>query len=135
MILTPNYMFEFFKKIKQKIEAKKEEDSFQHLLKKYTVNDINFLSNSKKVLILKHSQRCIVSRTIMKQFLKLYNSNPEKFYYLIVDVIESRTLSNEIYNEYKIIHQSPQVLIIDKCKCTYSKSHNEINFNEIDENF
>ena len=129
-------MFNFFKKIKQKIETKNQENSYEHLLKKYTVDDINFMSSSdKKVLILKHSPRCIVSKTIMKQFMTLYLSSSEKFYYLVVDVIDNRILSNEIAEKYKIIHQSPQVLVIDNGKCVYSKSQNEINFNEIYENF
>ena len=124
-------MFNFFKKIK----TESQEKSYNHLIKKYTVNDIDFLSNSKKVLIIKHSSRCIVSRTVMNQYMKLYNSNPDKFYYLVVDVIESRLLSNEISEKYKIIHQSPQVLIIDNGICVYSESHDKINFNEIDKNF
>lgn len=128
-------MFNFFKKFKQKIETKNQENSYEHLLKKYTVNDIDFMSGLKNVLILKHSPRCIVSKTIMKQFMTLYLSPSEKFYYLVVDVIDNRILSNEIAEKYKIIHQSPQALVISNGKCVYCESQNEINFNEIAENF
>ena len=128
-------MFNFFKKIKQKMEIKSQEKTYSHLLKKYTVSDIEFMSQEKNFLILKHSPRCIVSKMIMSDFLKLYNSNHDKFYYLVVDVIESRQLSNELADKYKVIHQSPQVLILSKGNCVYHESHDKINFNEIDENF
>ena len=128
-------MLNFFQKLKQKIQLKKQENSYEHLLKKYSLNDINFMSENKKVLILKHSSRCIVSQTVMKEFMKLYTSNTEKFYYIVVDVINNRALSNQISEHYKIIHQSPQVIIIQKGKCVYNESHEKINFNEVDKNF
>ena len=90
MSLNPFYMLNFFQKLKQKIQLKKQENSYEHLLKKYSLNDINFMSENKKVLILKHSSRCIVSQTVMKEFMKLYTSNTEKFYYIVVDVINNR---------------------------------------------
>lgn len=128
-------MFNFLRKLKKEIDIKNEEKSYKHLLKDYTTKDIDFLSIDKKTIIFKHSQRCIVSRTVLKDFMKFYDSHLDKFYFVVVDVIDNRNLSNQLAEEFKIIHQSPQVLIIDNCKCIYHESHNEINFNYIDKNF
>ena len=124
-------MFKFLKQIFNK----KENFPYKDLLKKYSIQDINFMSIDKKFIILKHSERCIVSRTIMKDFMKFYNANQNRFYFIVVDVIDNRILSNSISEYYKIIHQSPQLIVIDNGKSVFFESHNEINFNDIDHNF
>ena len=128
-------MIKFFKKLKEKMDLKKLESSYEHLLIKSSIENLNFISNTKSILILKHSSRCIISKMIMKNFIIYYNSNPNKFYFIVVDVLNNKPLSNSISEEYKVIHQSPQVLIIKDKKCVYSESQNEINFNYIDQNF
>jgi len=128
-------MFQIFKKIKQKLSDNKQYNSYKHLLKNYSLSDINFLSQNNKVLILKHSPRCIVSKTIMKEFIKFYEGNKDRFYYVVIDVIENRNISNQISENYKIIHQSPQILLIENEECIYSEDRDEINFNKIDNDF
>jgi len=120
--------------LNKKIDNTKDND-YQHLIKDYTIQDISYYSSHMPFLILKHSERCIVSRTVMKDFMKFYKYNPDRFFYLVVDVIENKTLSKSIAEEYKVIHQSPQILFIKNGKCIYHESHNMINFNTIDNNF
>jgi len=54
------------------------------------------------------------------------------FYYL--DLIKFRKLSNKIAEDFKVSHQSPQVLIIDHGKCIYDESHSGITMDDIEAN-
>ena len=52
-----------------------------------------------------------------------------KFY--IIDVIKHREVSNLITEKLKIVHQSPQVLLIKNQQVTYHSSHENIHWNNI----
>ena len=85
-----------------------------------------------KVLIVKHSTRCSISSTVLNRIERNWeetDSQKIKPYYL--DLLAHRNISNEISSHYKILHQSPQVLIIDNGICIYHASHLDINYDEI----
>src|ERR1035437_968453 len=89
-------------------------------------------SKIKKILIFKHSTRCFISSTALDRLERSWkeaDSQKIKPYYL--DLLAHRDISNEISSRYKIIHQSPQVLIIENGICIYHASHLDINYNEI----
>ena len=132
------FISNLFNKISNSLSSKIEnkiDNDYTHLLKDYTINDISYYSSHMPFLIFKHSERCIVSRTMMKDFMKFYQYNPDRFIYMVVDVVENRKLSNEIAEAYKVIHQSPQILLIKNGQCLFNESHNNINFNHVDHNF
>ncbi len=89
-------------------------------------------SKDKKVLILKHSTRCSISSTALDRLERNWkeeDSRKIKPYYL--DLLAHRGISNEISSTYKVLHQSPQVLLIANGICIYHASHLDINYNEI----
>jgi len=51
------------------------------------------------------------------------------FYYL--DLIAHRDVSNKIAEEFKVYHESPQVLLIVKGECVYDESHMGISMDEL----
>jgi bacillithiol system protein YtxJ len=106
--------------------------SYKEFIKNYNIEDISYYSFHKPIIILKHSERCIVSKTVMKDFIKFYKNNPDKFAYIVVDVIDNRILSNKIADKFNVIHQSPQLLIIKNDVCAFYESHNNINFNDVE---
>ncbi len=112
-----------------------KDNYYKNLVKDYTIQDISYYSSKIPFLIFKHSERCIVSKTVIKDFMLFYKYNPDRFVYMVIDVLENRKLSNEIAEEYKVIHQSPQILLIRDGKCLFNESHNNINFNHVDQNF
>jgi bacillithiol system protein YtxJ len=96
------------------------------------LNDIDFKSHLRKQVLLKHSTRCIVSRTILKQVTtELEHAKDDSefdIYYL--DLLKHRDVSNEIAHRYKIKHESPQILVIDKATCSYNASHSEVSLHK-----
>jgi len=89
-------------------------------------------SLSKPVVIFKHSTRCGISRMVLKEFEKSYNltENQVKLYFL--DLLQNRDLSNEIAARFKVIHESPQLLIIKNGLVVHHDSHNSIDASHIE---
>lgn len=91
-------------------------------------------SFNKNILIFKHSTRCIISRTVLKNFeadaKNEINANID-FYFL--DLLEHRNVSNEIADKLNIEHQSPQILFISNGICVFNASHEAIDFKVLQE--
>ena len=88
------------------------------------------LSYSEKVLIFKHSTRCSIS--IMSKYrLESIGEDSKIKNCFLLDVIKYRETSCKIESDFKVIHESPQLLIIQNGKCIYNASHNEISWDRI----
>src|SRR5690606_32327679 len=83
-------------------------------------------SNKKIIVIFKMSTRCGVSRMAFNVFEKDFDYNEEqvKCYYL--DILNYRTVSNEVADRFKIIHESPQLLVLKNGRVIDDKSHGNI---------
>ncbi len=93
---------------------------------------INQQSYYQKVLIFKHSTRCSISATVLSRLERSWKEEEAKHIILFyLDLLSYRELSNQIATFYGVVHESPQVLLIDKGKCMYHASHFDINFAEI----
>ncbi len=93
---------------------------------------LDVLSSTKPVLILKHSTTCSISSTALNRIERNWKDQDEEFvtpYYL--DLHAHRNVSNEIAHHYNVEHESPQVLLIKEGKCVYSETHMGINMPEI----
>nr|WP_317632122.1 bacillithiol system redox-active protein YtxJ [uncultured Flavobacterium sp.] len=82
-------------------------------------------SATQTVVIFKHSTRCIVSRTALKQFEYDFKAD-EKLKLYFLDLITYRPVSNEIADRFEVEHQSPQILVIKNGKAIYNTSHSAI---------
>lgn len=98
-------------------------------------NDLNAAienSNIKNVVIFKHSTRCIISKTVLKNFEnEAENSNTENLDFYYLDLLNYRNISNEIAEQFNITHQSPQVILIKNEKAVYNASHDGISLETI----
>ncbi|MFM7017800.1 bacillithiol system redox-active protein YtxJ [Flavobacterium sp.] len=89
------------------------------------LDEIEDASNSKLVVLFKHSTRCSISRMALRQFENDFESNDQILPYYL-DLLNHRDISNEIASKFSVVHQSPQLLIISKEKCIYDASHSDI---------
>jgi bacillithiol system protein YtxJ len=94
------------------------------------LNEIVALSNEKPVVIFKHSTRCSISRFALKQFENEFDSADATDTYFL-DLIEHRDVSNEIANRFKVVHQSPQLLLIKNGQSVYDVSHSDIDAKDL----
>ena len=94
------------------------------------LNEIISLSSEKPVLIFKHSTRCSVSRMVLKQFEAEFDLEDQVTPYFL-DLLEHRDVSNAIAERFKVVHQSPQLLLIKNGMSVYDVSHSAIEVGEL----
>ena len=93
------------------------------------LTEIKEKSKSRPQLIYKHSVRCGVSSVVKSRLEKAKLPTDIDYYYL--DIIHFRSVSNKIAEEFKVYHESPQVLMIKNGECVYEESHMGIRADEI----
>lgn len=89
-------------------------------------------SNEYPVVIFKHSTRCIISKTVLRNFeseVQQHEGVSLKYYFL--DLLEHRAISNHLAEYFGIIHQSPQVILLHHGKAIYNASHEQISLDTI----
>lgn len=80
-------------------------------------------------VIYKHSTRCSISLVVKNRLEKEVAPEAVDFYFL--DLLAYRPISNAIAEQFRVYHESPQVLVIKKGECVYDDSHMAINMDDI----
>ncbi|QOW09376.1 bacillithiol system redox-active protein YtxJ [Kaistella flava (ex Peng et al. 2021)] len=88
-------------------------------------------SFTKKVAIFKHSTRCFISKTVLKNFEKEVGNSDKEVSYYFLDLIAYRPISNKIAEDFGITHQSPQLIVLENGKAVKDASHQSISVNLI----
>lgn len=100
-------------------------------LDEFDLNEIDEISFQKPVVVFKHSTRCIISKMALKEFEKTHSIPTDQMNLYFLDLLNHRSISNEIADRYDVTHQSPQLLVIKEGKCIYHNSHDGINANHL----
>lgn len=90
------------------------------------------LQASKPFLVFKHSTRCSISSMAKSRFERNFDLEDVQAFYL--DLIEFRSISNQLATDFNINHQSPQLMFIQNGICTYHASHNAIDLDDLKAN-
>lgn len=117
---------------------KKENESFNNSSFWKMINTENDLkeainqSEKTKIAIFKHSTRCFISKTVLKNFEKevaQYPNTDTQFYFL--DLIQYRELSNKIAEDFNVRHESPQLIVFENRKPINDASHQNISISQV----
>lgn len=84
------------------------------------------LSHQNPVLFFKHSTRCSISAAAWGRMERGEAKLPANTTFVYLDLIRYRALSNELAHQFKVEHESPQVLLVHKSECVYHASHFDI---------
>lgn len=80
-------------------------------------------------VIFKHSTRCGISSSAKR---RLEQSNaPEEISFYYLNIISYRGISNKIAEQFRVRHESPQILLIKNGECIYQESHGSIQMQRI----
>jgi len=90
------------------------------------LDDLINISNSKLVVIFKHSTRCGISRSVLSKFEKATSSFEENVAFYYLDLLPFRSISNEIAQRFNVYHQSPQAIVLKDEKVVTHESHYDI---------
>lgn len=93
------------------------------------LTEINEKSKNKTQIIFKHSTRCSVSifakRILSNEYSDEIKKNADVYY---LDLLAFREISNSIANHYGVVHESPQILVVNNGECTFNASHSDVSF-------
>lgn len=84
-------------------------------------------SESRPVLVFKHSTRCSISSMALDRINRSWVAGTEKeFSAWYLDLLNHREISNKIAAESGVEHQSPQLLLFRNGRCIKAESHQAI---------
>ena len=115
-------------------ELKPEKKSFLNWIPLTSIEQLEDIKNQSKidsVLIFKHSTRCGISSMVIKQFEKLFTEEYQNFKVYYLDLLNYRSISDEVGYAFQVMHQSPQLLIIKNGVSVYNASHYEITLTDL----
>ena len=100
------------------------------------ISELITLSSDKNIsaiAIFKHSTRCSVSSMAKQRLERTWDFSPKNLPVFYLDLIEHRSLSNQIASQFSVQHQSPQLLLIKNGKCIFHSSHQAIQVADVKE--
>lgn len=110
----------------KKNEVPKSTFAWKNLRSIEDLNKAQQDSHIKTVVLFKHSTRCSISRFVLKNFENTVTIPEDEMDFYFLDLIEYRSVSNEIAERFNVIHQSPQLIILKKGEAVYDASHESI---------
>ncbi|MCB0547804.1 MAG: bacillithiol system redox-active protein YtxJ [Phaeodactylibacter sp.] len=84
-------------------------------------------SRSTTCIIYKHSTRCSLSSLARNRLEKDWQFDERAVLPYFLDLIAYREVSNLVEDHFGVVHQSPQILLIQDARCVYHASHLDIN--------
>ena len=95
----------------------------------------NLISNSKKKtkVIFKHSTRCGISRMVLRNFEAGYTLSEDDASFYLLDLLNNRDLSSTIARKLNVMHQSPQIIVIDNEEIIHTDSHHGIDIKRVEQ--
>lgn len=93
---------------------------FQHL----SADKLSEIQQSSGIVVLfKHSTRCSISATALNRVYDFCSDAPEPVQAYLINVIQDRDTSNKIESLFGILHESPQLIVLNNGKPVSHFSH------------
>lgn len=97
-----------------------------------STEDLNqFVAESGKRLLFKHSTTCPISATAYSEFQSFLQEQSVPA--AVIHVIEDRPVSNAVAERFGIKHESPQIFLLDDGQVKWHTSHWKITKDSITE--
>ncbi len=77
-------------------------------------------------VLFKHSTRCGISSSVLKQFERKNGDLNEGINYYYLDLLNHRDISAAIADNFNVIHQSPQIIVVKEGTVVAHDSHYDI---------
>ncbi|GGE42943.1 bacillithiol system redox-active protein YtxJ [Psychroflexus planctonicus] len=96
------------------------------LTKVEQLDNLKQISNEKLVVIFKHSTRCGISRMVWNQFQAGADFPKEQVELFYLDLLSYRDVSDAITQDFQVLHQSPQLILLQHEEVVHHASHSAI---------
>jgi bacillithiol system protein YtxJ len=77
-------------------------------------------------VIFKHNTTCPISKKVRRDFEQDADSLPDVKSVYFLDILTYRELSDAIAEQFKVEHESPQLLLVKDGQCTYNEAFYDI---------
>ena len=101
-------------------------EQWQTLNQERQLNAIMELSHDKPQIVFKHSTRCGISSMAKHQLEHDWDLDADHADMYYLDLIAHRDISNQIAELTGVVHQSPQIILIQNGKAVFDTSHHAI---------
>lgn len=95
------------------------------------LEEIIRLSQTRPQLIFKHSTRCFISKSVLRNFESDWPANDPKVDCWFLDLLAHRDVSGAVEKQFLVRHESPQAILIQQGQAVYNASHDDISAVEI----
>lgn len=100
--------------------------NWQALTEAEQLAEILAASFQQPQLVFKHSTRCGISSHAKFRLEEAADALDENFALHYLDLLSFRPISNQIEADWKVVHQSPQVILLKDGNILYHTSHQGI---------
>ena len=107
-------------------EEKQSPEFWNHINSEADLEKAVEESHNKKVAIFKHSTRCFISKTVLKNFEREVAASDKDVSFYFLDLLAHRNLSNKIADDLGVQHQSPQLIVLENGNAVKNASHQSI---------
>jgi bacillithiol system protein YtxJ len=90
-------------------------------------------SSDKPAVFFKHSTRCSISSMALNRFNNGFKADETRCNLYFIDLIAFRNVSNEIAEKLNVVHQSPQVIVLNNHEVVLTDSHSAIDAQKIED--
>lgn len=104
-------------------EHEKVTPNWKKLVRLEQLSELINESHRLPVVLFKHSISCGLSAMVKYQLEDEWNFKAKELSFYYLDLINYRDISNKIAEDFDIIHQSPQVIVLHKGKPKANTSH------------
>lgn len=96
------------------------------------LDNIAAASVGKPQVIFKHSTSCGISRMVLNMITSSYTFESGVMDMYFLDLLSNREVSNAVAEQFQVMHQSPQMLIVKNGVVVAHDSHGAINELQLD---
>ena len=96
------------------------------------LDNIAAASVGKPQVIFKHSTSCGISRMVLNMITRSYTFESGVMDMYFLDLLSNREVSNAVAEQFQVMHQSPQMLIVKNGVVVAHDSHGAINELQLD---
>jgi bacillithiol system protein YtxJ len=100
--------------------------AWNHLVSLEQWEQIKLESSRKPQLVYKHSTRCSISIGVKYRLEDRLDELSKSFEVHYLDLLNHRDVSNQIADDTRVMHESPQVIVLENGIATYHKSQGMI---------
>ncbi len=104
----------------------KQAIEWQQLISVDQITDLLDQSHEQTVFIFKHSTRCIISSMVLRDLESCADQLSEKGSWQFLDLIAYRECSNQVADQFGVVHQSPQMIVLKNGSVIWEASHQSI---------